>query len=742
MGRFGPPFMFATSSPGVSDMADQQDFGPAHEYLKDAWQRSILFLDVLRQRGNVFRQQQAKEAPNVLDFDAELILDGRTFKRPVSYLLVRIKPLEGRPTDPGKRPFVVVDPRAGHGPGIGGMKEDSEIGVAMANGHPCYFIGFLPDSMPGQTIEDVWNAEAEFVREVARRHPDGGKPAVIANCQAGWQTAIMAATHPEVPGPLLLAGAPLSYWAGVRGKNPMRYLGGMLGGTWLTSLAGDLGGGKFDGANLVQNFESLDPANTYFEKPYNVYSKVDTEAERFLDFETWWGSPVLMNAHEMQWIADNLFVGNKLTRGEIRTSDGLQVDIRNIQSPIVVFCSWGDNITPPQQALGWITDTHATDEDLVANGQTIVYSVHESVGHLGIFVSGKIATREHDEFASAMDMIDLMPPGLYEAVIEEFDGSTANQDLIHGRYLIRLEPRSLDDIRALGENSPEDNLKFEAVDRVSAINRRLYETYMRPWVRSLTPPAFGEWSRKMHANRLRFAIFSDENPAMRPLAEAAEQVRKERRSASADNLFVAGEQALAKSISASLSAFGAARDSWTEHLFHMTYGSPLVQAVLGVDPNEPEAHKLGRKVLREQAKKREELESRFEQGGALEVALRSIIYVRRGEGGSDERAFAAVKQLHDSQPPGRPRSMAEIKSALREQSLLLRLDEGRSVAAIPKLLPRDSEDRARTLRAINRVVLAQGQLSSEGKRRLSRLEKMFAVKSAPATGKEQSDASA
>ena len=531
-------------------MTDRQELGPAHEYFDDAWQRSILFLDVLRQRGNVFREQQAKEAPNVLDFDAELIMDGRTFKRPVNYLLIRIKPLAAQPTDPTTRPSVVFDPRAGHGPGIGGMKKDSEIGVAMANSHPCYFIGFLPDSMPDQMIEDVWNAEAEFIREVARRHPESGKPAVIANCQAGWQTAIMAATHPEIPGPLLLAGAPMSYWAGVRGKNPMRYLGGMLGGTWLTSLVGDLGGGKFDGANLVANFESQDPANTYFEKPYNVYSKVDTEAERFLDFETWWGSPVLMNAHEMQWIADNLFVGNKLTSGEIRTSDGLQVDIRNIQSPIVVFCSWGDNITPPQQALGWITDIYPTDEDLVANGQTIVYSVHQSVGHLGIFVSGKVATREHDEFTSAMDMIDLMPPGLYEAVIDEFDKNTANRDLIQGQYLFRLEPRSLEDIRALGGNSPEDDLKFQAVDRLSVINRRLYETYMGPWVRSLTPPAFGEWARKMHSNRLRFAVFSDENPAMQPLSNAAEQVRKERRPASDDNIFLAGEQALAKTISA------------------------------------------------------------------------------------------------------------------------------------------------------------------------------------------------
>src|SRR4029453_5659757 len=377
-------------------MPDRQSLGPAYDYFLDAWQRSILFLDVLRQRGNIFREQQAKEAPHVLEFETELILDGRKLARPVNYGLVRILPPQDVPTDSAKRPFVVVDPRAGHGPGIGGMKKDSEIGVALEDGHPCYFVGFLPEPVPGQTIEDVWNAESQFIAEVARRHPDSGKPVVIANCQAGWQTMIMAATHPEVPGPLLLAGAPFSYLAGVRGKNPLRYFGGMLGGTWLTSLTGDLGGGTFDGANLVANFESQNLANTYFEKPYNLYSKVDTETDRFLEFETWWGSPVLMNAGEIEWIVNNLFVGNKLASGELRTSDGMQIDLRNIQSPIVVFCSWGDNITPPQQALGWITDIYRSDEDLIANGQTIIYSVHQDVGHLGIFVSGKVATREHD----------------------------------------------------------------------------------------------------------------------------------------------------------------------------------------------------------------------------------------------------------------------------------------------------------------------------------------------------------
>jgi hypothetical protein len=135
------------------------------EYMQDAWRRSILFLDVLRQRGNIYQAQKAKQVPNVLDFEAELVLDGRTLPRPVNYGLVRIVAPEGVETDESKRPFVVVDPRAGHGPGIGGMKKDSEIGMALAAGHPCYFVGFTPEPMPGQTTEDVWNAEARSSRK-------------------------------------------------------------------------------------------------------------------------------------------------------------------------------------------------------------------------------------------------------------------------------------------------------------------------------------------------------------------------------------------------------------------------------------------------------------------------------------------------------------------------------------------------------------------------------------------------
>src|SRR5262245_5193117 len=315
-------------------------FSPVLEYMTDAAQRTVLFWDVMRRRGNGYREHLAQIAPHVLDYPVEVVLDGRNLERPVNYGLVRVIPPRGVEIDPTRRPFVVVDPRAGHGPGIGGFKADSEIGVAFNAGHPCYFIGFLPEPVPGQTIEDIARAEAVFLEKVIELNPDAdGKPCVIGNCQAGWAIMMPAAIRPELFGPIIIAGSPLSDWAGVRGQYPMRYSGGLLGGSWLTALTSDLGHGKFDGAWLVQNFENQNPANTLWTKQYNLYSKVDTEAPRYLGFERWWGGHVNLNAEEIQFIVDELFVGNKLAAGQIKTTDGTTVDLRNIRSPIVVFCS-------------------------------------------------------------------------------------------------------------------------------------------------------------------------------------------------------------------------------------------------------------------------------------------------------------------------------------------------------------------------------------------------------------------
>jgi pimeloyl-ACP methyl ester carboxylesterase len=710
---------------------DWSAVNPFQEYFIDAWQRSILFLDVLRQRGNIAKDHNARAVPNVLTFDAVLVMDGRTLARPVNYGLVRIVPPPGVKIDAEKRPFIVVDPRAGHGPGIGGMKHDSEIGVAMEAGHPCYFVGFLPDPVPGQTVEDVCTAEAIFIRTVADLHPDAeGKPVLIGNCQAGWQLMMMAALNPELAGPIMLAGTPLSYWAGVRGKNPMRYMGGNLGGTWLTALSGDLGHGIFDGADLVKNFESMNIANTLWEKPYNVYSKVDTEAERFLEFETWWGSPVLLNAGEMQWIADNLFVGNKLTAGELLASDGTRIDLRNIRSPIIVFCSWGDDITPPQQALGWVTDLYDTDEELIANGQTIVYTLHQSIGHLGIFVSGQVATKEHEEFASAMDMIDLMPPGLYEAVITAQGEDMANPQLIGGGYLLRLEARSLDDIRALGNNDAEDARRFATAARLSEVNLGLYRNTLAPIVQSMSTTDSAEVMRKMHPARVKFSMFSDDNPMMAPVKALADTVRAQRKPVSPTNPFLTMEQAAADMISMSLKSLGAARDAMQEQMFLTTFGSPVLQALVGLGPDlEKSARKIDRDLLRaaNEAQQRLRLDARFEAGGAPEAMIRALIYVTQLGQQFDERGFAVAKAIRAARPPRERLSQAQLKALVTEQFLLLKMDEVRAVKALSRLMPTDIAHRREILDELKRVASASGSPSEAVVARLAEVEALFGV---------------
>ena len=534
------------------------------------------------------REHLAETAPHVLDYKVELVLDGRTFERPVNYILARVVAPQGIEIDPKRRPFVVVDPRAGHGPGIGGFKSESEIGVAFKAGHPCYFVGFLPEPMPGQTIEDIAHAEAIFLEKVIALHPTAeGKPCVIGNCQAGWAIMMVAATRPELFGPIIIAGSPLSYWAGVRGQYPMRYSGGLLGGSWLTALTSDLGHGKFDGAWLVQNFESQNPANTLWTKSYNLYSKVDTEAPRYLEFERWWGGHVVLNAEEIQFIVDELFIGNKLSSGAIKTGDGTAIDLRNIRSPIVVFCSKGDNITPPQQALGWILELYDDVEQIRSFGQTIVYSIHKSVGHLGIFVSSGVARKEYGEFSTNIDLIDVLPPGLYEAVLVEKSAETDRSDLVVGEWLMRCEPRTLEDIRALGGNDPADERRFATAARVSETNLALYRSFAQPTVRALMSSQMAEWLSRLHPLRLQYVV-SPTKSCDGADCRSCDQGQNDRKPVSATIHSWRCRSILSRSVVATALDHWRGEESCWGETFLSIYGSPTLQASMGIDPKSAE----------------------------------------------------------------------------------------------------------------------------------------------------------
>ena len=517
-----------------NDRVPAPSFNPwtaAYEYAVDAWQRGVLYADVMRQRGNQYHEHMAKRAPNVLSMEFELVLDGRCLPRPVNYGLLRITPPAGVETDPIKRPFLVVDPRAGHGPGIGGFKPESEIGVALRAGHPCYFATFLPQPMPTQTVEDVMMAEARFLEEIIALQPNAeGKPVVVANCQAGWQIMMTAAVRPELFGPIIVAGAPLSYWAGWRGMNPMRYAGGLLGGSWLTATDQRLRQRQVRRRLAGAELREPQPRQHAVVQAVQPVLQGGHRIGALPELREMVGRPRLPErardpVHRRQPVR-----GQPPGNGWAGDSDGIRIDLRNIRSPIVVFSSFGDNITPPPQALGWIPDLYQNEAEVLAHGQTIVYAVHESIGHLGIFVSGSVAPQgapgvhvqhRHDRRAA---------PG-------HLPGRDRRQDAGHaqrrpGLRQLRAVVRAAQPGRRARHRGPQGRGRPPLPPPSPGppdINLGMYRSFLQPWVRAMVTPQSAEWAQRLHPLRLPYELISDRNPLIAPIAQVAQQVREQRK---------------------------------------------------------------------------------------------------------------------------------------------------------------------------------------------------------------------
>ncbi len=712
----------------LSDQIGKLAPTPFNEYALDFWQRSVLFLDILRQRGNQREEMLAHGATSVLIYDSELVMRGDELPHPVNYSLLRIIPPDGAEIDNRKHPVFVIDPRAGQGPGIGGFKQLSEIGDAFKAGHPVYFAGFTASPVEGQRVEDVARAHTIFIKKITELHPEAlGKPFVFGNCQAGWHAMMAACMRPDVVGPMVIAGAPLSYWGGVRGKNAMRYLGGLYGGTWLDRMMSDIGNGIFDAAWLVGNFDNLNPANTLWTKQYNVWANPEQEKNRYLQFEKWWGDFVLLRGEEMQWMVDNLFVGNKFSTGQIVTSDGIRLDIREVKTPIVCFCSHGDNITPPQQALDWILDNYQSVEEIQQCGQRIFYTIDPKVGHLAIFVGTKVAAKDHAEFINNMELIDSMPPGLYEIVITEKPGTEASSQGEAGDFDLSIEERGLDDIRALGCNSLEDEREFAAAARVSELNNALYQTFLQPWIKMMSGPQVARAALDLNPLRLGYSLLSDRNPMMRAVAPLANYARAKRVPASTDSPFIAMQQQFSKTMVDALNLFRDVRDDVVERTFHAVYGSPLVQAACGIsqndDPPRPRPGLLP-SVLAAFEEEKRRLRGRIAEGNVVDAAARVLVYIGKTHHRIDKSTFDALRKLLLAHPEVSP---AEFKAAVREQWAILSVDERSAIEALPRLLPADATARRALSDLLQATVTATAKLNADGQRRLSEVKHLLAT---------------
>ena len=554
----------------VQQPAENLPSGTPLDYVIDSFQRTILFWDAIRKRANNYLEYEAAGMPPVLNFEYELLLDARTFEQPCNYALVKIAAYGNSHIndhlDESKPPVIIIDPRAGQSPGIGGFKQASEVGIALHQGHTVYFVIFYPKPEPHQTIGDVLLALRRFVEYVGKLH--AGKPPIMyGNCQAGWMLALLSADCKGLAGPAILCGAPLSYWAGKQGKNMMQLQGGLCGGVWLNRFLGDLGAGEFDGAWLVQNFENIHPSNTIWSKYYDLYAKIDTEEERFLSFERWWSGFYRFSTEEIVATVAQLFIGNEIENGKLEIDPGCHVNLRNIQNPLIIFASEGDDITPPYEALAWIAAVYKSTETLKADGHRIAYMIDPKIGHLGIFVSAEVACHEHTVILGNIDRLNNLKPGLYEMKILNTvrDASTVNP-----LHEVRFEERTIENIA-----SHYSHKSFKRVQQVSQSNDTLYSAFVSPWVQMLSNPFSAAIMRSMHPMRTTRYMWSEWlNPAMWAISMMAPTVRKHRLKAAPNGLFSMMESMANECITTGLDEAHKAQDDIAEKIFSQVYSHP------------------------------------------------------------------------------------------------------------------------------------------------------------------------
>jgi len=481
----------------------------------------------------------------------------------------------------------------------------------------------------------------------------------------------------------------------------MRYAGATMGGAWLAALTADMGADRFDGVHLVENFERLNPANSLWNKYYNLWANVDTESERFLEFERWWGGFFRMTGSEIEAIVENLFVGNRLARGAMMAGDRA-INLRNITSPIVVFASWGDNITPPPQALNWIIDTWGDERAIAAAGRTIIYVLHESVGHLGIFVGGEIARKEHDQLVTSLDVIENLPPGLYEMKLEaKADlGDQRWEQLEPGEYTVHYEYRTMDDIRALNPEGRDEEALFSTISKVSELNTSIYKAWFRPWVRMLATRPVAEALGQLHPLRMQRQLLSDATPMASVIREKAKQARTGRTLVSDDHPLKRMERKLSAQITDNLNQFRDQRDARAVSFTRQLYGPQGLGAWF--KPDEPDADIAYARAQRDLESIREDVLQHITEGGFAEAVCRIVLAGMISIGSFERRSLRLARLLAQlpANPLNGPTGHPNWARLFKEQARITAVAPVEALNALEQLLPDfDSREHALALSA-------------------------------------------
>ena len=328
--------------------------------------------------------------------------------------------------------------------------------------------------------------------------------------------------------------------------------------------------------------------------------------------------------------------------------------------------------------------------------RVIVGLMHQDIGHLGIFVAGKVAKKEHAQIVSVLESIEALPPGLYGMQIAEKPGRDGETS-----YDVDLVELRLEDVAArLNRFKREDERPFEAMNAVSEFNQRAYELFGRPLVKAMSNEYSAKLARLMHPLRMQRWAFSDLNPLLCWLAPAAQAVKANRQALAVDDPARKVESLASELVSASLDCQRGLRDAVGEASFFQIYGN-LSAFHFGA---EREAALAQPAVPDRELSFVKKALASIDKGGYPEALARVGFLMAHEDGPLPLSRLALARDLLDDYRdllPELPRD--QVRRIAGEQEINARYEPERAVETLPSLLS-DRKQRDRLLTLLDRVL--------------------------------------
>lgn len=343
----------------------------------------------------------------------------------------------------------------------------------------------------------------------------------------------------------------------------------------------------------------------------------------------------------------------------------------------------------------------------------IVYVLHENVGHLGIFVGADIARKEHDQIVHSLDVIEALPPGLYEMKVRlKKDGAEAPRwDVLEpGTYTVQFEHRTMDDLRAVNPEGRDEERLFASVARLSEMNSALYKTWVRPWLRPLASRPLMDAAIHLHPLRLQRQLFSDAWPGAAALEACAARIRQDRHPIDDDHLGRQMERQVSTLVESGFNLWRDWRDQAVVQWTRTAYG-PLGLAPW-LPPGPSDERVAAARARADLAEARADVVVRLDQGGFAQAVCRIVLAGIVSTGTFERRSLRLARAL--TRLPAEATGLdhaapVDWRRLMREEARIRAVAPVEALGALGRMLP-DQAARERALAAAAAVLMIEPTL--------------------------------